>query len=49
MRVMVLVAFTFATRDQAPRVSPLELGPRVGWLLKWRVSGLNKAEVAKIA
>ena len=31
------------------RVSPLELGPPVGWPLQWRVSGPDKDEVAKIA
>jgi multidrug efflux pump subunit AcrB len=31
------------------RVSPLELGPPVGWPLQWRVSGSDKDEVARIA
>jgi len=31
------------------RVSPLELGPPVGWPLQWRVSGPDKEEVTKIA
>ena len=31
------------------RVSPLELGPPVGWPLQWRVSGPDKEEVARIA
>ena len=40
-------------RDEFPevisRISPLELGPPVGWPLQWRVSGPDKDEVAKIA
>ena len=35
--------------DVVARVSPLELGPPVGWPLQWRVSGPNKDEVAKVA
>ena len=35
--------------DVIARVSPLELGPPVGWPLQWRVSGPNKDEVAKVA
>ena len=31
------------------RVSPLELGPPVGWPLQWRVSGPDPAEVRNIA
>ena len=31
------------------RISPLELGPPVGWPLQWRVSGPDNDEVAKIA
>lgn len=31
------------------RVSPLELGPPVGWPLQWRVSGPDQDGVAKIA
>jgi multidrug efflux pump subunit AcrB len=31
------------------RVSPLELGPPVGWPLQWRVVGPDKEEVARIA
>ncbi|WP_427306120.1 efflux RND transporter permease subunit [Cupriavidus sp. H39] len=31
------------------KVSPLELGPAVGWPLQWRVSGPDKDEVARIA
>lgn len=31
------------------RVSPLELGPPVGWPLQWRVSGPDKDELVKIA
>ncbi|HEY6356522.1 MAG TPA: efflux RND transporter permease subunit, partial [Burkholderiaceae bacterium] len=35
--------------DVVARISPLELGPPVGWPLQWRVSGLDYDEVAKIA
>ena len=35
--------------DVVARVSPLELGPPVGWPLQWRVSGPDADEVAKIA
>jgi multidrug efflux pump subunit AcrB len=35
--------------DIVARVSPLELGPPVGWPLQYRVSGEDKAEVRKIA
>ena len=43
---------TFLAREMpevTARVSPLELGPAVGWPLQWRVSGPDKDEVAKIA
>lgn len=35
--------------DVIARVSPLELGPPVGWPLQYRVSGPDKDEVRKIA
>ena len=35
--------------DVVGRVSPLELGPPVGWPLQYRVSGPDKDEVRKIA
>jgi multidrug efflux pump subunit AcrB len=35
--------------DVVARVSPLELGPPVGWPLQWRVSGPDKDEVTRIA
>jgi multidrug efflux pump subunit AcrB len=35
--------------DVVARISPLELGPPVGWPLQWRVSGPDNDEVAKIA
>src|SRR5262249_10283238 len=35
--------------DLVARVSPLELGPPVGWPLQWRVIGSDKEEVAQIA
>jgi multidrug efflux pump subunit AcrB len=35
--------------DVVARVSPLELGPPVGWPLQWRVVGPDKEEVTRIA
>jgi multidrug efflux pump subunit AcrB len=35
--------------DAVGRVSPLELGPAVGWPLQWRVSGPDKEELTRIA
>jgi len=35
--------------DVVARVSPLELGPPVGWPLQWRVIGPDKEEVTRIA
>jgi multidrug efflux pump subunit AcrB len=35
--------------DVVAKVSPLELGPAVGWPLQWRVSGPDKDEVSRIA
>ncbi len=35
--------------DIVARISPLELGPPVGWPLQYRVSGPDKDEVRKIA
>ena len=35
--------------DVVTRVSPLELGPPVGWPLQWRVIGPDKEEVTRVA
>ena len=35
--------------DVVARVSPLELGPPVGWPLQYRISGPDKDEVRRVA
>lgn len=42
-------AFPRDFSDITTRVSPLELGPAVGWPLKFRVTGPDDAKVREIA
>ena len=46
-RLETLLAEQFP--DVVARVSPLELGPPIGWPLQWRVIGPDKEEVTQIA
>lgn len=49
VRARLEAAFTRDFSDIITRVSPLELGPPVGWPLKFRVTGPDYAKVREIA
>ena len=50
MQQRILAALQRPEFEQVqPRISPLELGPPVGWPLKFRISGPNSAKVREIA
>ena len=45
----ILAALQGPEFEVTPRISPLELGPPVGWPLKYRVSGADPMKVREIA
>lgn len=49
MRARLEAAFAREFADITTRISPLELGPPVGWPLKFRVTGPDYAKVREIA